>query len=183
MVKTTTNQPHSVKCRKAALASIHPNPQNGNLGKMAVIRPSICLLPFWEQAKSVGQSGQLKKPDELTGRDSQIFACQLARSKSAEGCGSPAATSKGHRPFEAPTEPTGETSSLQGSRVKPLPSDMMLCVISYWVLSGAKRRQIQQLRCCVFPRQAVETEECLSEINTTQRTSRSTRHLQPVVSC
>ena len=28
---------------------------------------------------------------------------------------------------------------------------MMLCVISYWVLSGAKRRQIQQLRCCVFP--------------------------------
>ena len=25
---------------------------------------------------------------------------------------------------------------------------MMLCVISYWVLSGAKRRQIQQLRCC-----------------------------------
>ena len=85
------------------------------------------------------------------GRDSQIFACQLARRKSAEGCGSPAATSKGHRPFEAPTEPTGETSSLQGSRVKPLPSDMMLCVISYWVLSGAKRRQIQQLRCCVLP--------------------------------
>ena len=26
----------------------------------------------------------------------------------------------------------------------------MLCVISYWVLSGAKRRQIQQLRCCVL---------------------------------
>ena len=118
---------------------------------MAVIRPSICLLPFWEQAKSVGQNGPLKKPDELAGRDSQIFVCQLARSKSAEGCGSPAATSKGHRPFEAPTEPTGETSSLQGSRVKPLPSDMMLCVISYWVLSGAKRRQIQQLRCCVLP--------------------------------
>ncbi len=37
-----------------------------------------------------------------------------------------------------------------------MPSDMMLCVISYWVLSGAKRRQIQQLRCCVFPRQAKE---------------------------
>ena len=28
---------------------------------------------------------------------------------------------------------------------------MMLCVISYWVLSGAKTRQIQQLRCCVLP--------------------------------
>ena len=39
---------------------------------------------------------------------------QLARSKSAERCGSPAATSKGHWPFEAPTEPTGETSSLKG---------------------------------------------------------------------
>ena len=54
------------------------------------------------------------------GRDSQIFACQLAR------CGS------------------AETAGL-------CPSDMMLCVISYWVLSGAKRRQIQQLRCCVLP--------------------------------
>ena len=32
-----------------------------------------------------------------------------------------------------------------------MPSDMMLCVISYWVLSGAKRRQIKQLRCCVLP--------------------------------
>ena len=28
---------------------------------------------------------------------------------------------------------------------------MMLCVISHWVLSGAKWRQIQQLRCCVLP--------------------------------
>ena len=54
------------------------------------------------------------------GRDSQICACQLARSKSAEGAAL-------------------------------CPSDMMLCVISYWVLSGAKRRQIQQLRCCVLP--------------------------------
>ena len=54
-----------------------------------------------------------------------------------QGCGSPVATSKCCKHFEAPTEPTGETSSLQGSRVKPLPSDMMLCVISYWVLSGA----------------------------------------------
>ena len=32
-----------------------------------------------------------------------------------------------------------------------MPSDMMLCVIYYWVLSGAKRRQIQQLRCCGLP--------------------------------
>ena len=120
VVKTTTNQLHSVKCRKAALTSSYPIPQNGNQGGMAVIRPSICLLPFWEQAKSVGQFGQLKKPDELTGGDSQIFACQLARCRSAEDA-------------------------------VLCPSDMMLCVISYWVLSGAKTRQIQQLRCCVLP--------------------------------
>jgi hypothetical protein len=36
---------------------------------------------------------------------------------------------------------------------------MTLCVISYWVLSGAKRRQIQQFRCCVLSRQAVEMKE------------------------
>ena len=61
----------------------------------------------------------MKKPDELVGRDSQIFDRQLARSKSAE------------------------SAAL-------CPSDMMPCVICYWVLSGAKRRQIQQLRCCVL---------------------------------
>lgn len=43
------------------------------------------------------------------GAGQAVHSGQLARSKSAEGCGSPAATSKGHRPFEAPTEPTGET--------------------------------------------------------------------------
>jgi len=69
-----------------------------------------------------------EKAGRAAGRDSQIFACQLARSKSAE------------------------SAAL-------CPSDMMLCVISYWVLSGAKRRQIQQLRCCVLSRQAVEMKE------------------------
>ena len=88
-----------------------------------------------------------EKAGRAAGRDSQIFACQLARSRSAEGAAL-------------------------------CPSDMMLCVISYWVLSGAKRRQIQQLRCCVLHRQAVETEGCLSETDTTQRTSWNTRHLQ-----
>ena len=75
------------------------------------------ILPVTE---SEGQNDPLKKPDELVGRDSQIFDRQLARSKSAE------------------------SAAL-------CPSDMMLCVISYWVLSGANRRQIQQLRCCVLP--------------------------------
>ena len=50
-----------------------------------------------------------------------------------------------------PEQECRERSSLRGSRAAALPSDMMLRVISYWVLSGAKRRQIQQLRCCVLP--------------------------------
>lgn len=62
----------------------------------------------------------MKKPDELVGRDSQIFDRQLARCRSAEGAAL-------------------------------CPSDMMPCVISYWVLSGAKRRQIQQQSCCILP--------------------------------
>ena len=64
--------------------------------------------------KISGSKWPTEKAGRAVGRDSQIFACQLARSKSAERCGSPAATSKGHWPFEAPTEPTGETSSLKG---------------------------------------------------------------------
>ena len=89
-----------------------------------------------------------EKAGRAAGRDSQIFACQLARSKSAE------------------------SAAL-------CPSDMMLCVIYYWVLSGAKTAADPAAPLLRSPRQAVETEECLSEINTTQRTSRSTRHLQP----
>ena len=99
------------------------------------------LLAKWQVdslPKSEGQNDPLK-----TGR--AVHTEQLARSRSAAGCGSPAATSKGHRPFEAPTEPTGETSSLRGSRAAALPSDMMLCVISYWVLSGAKWKKPSQL--------------------------------------
>ena len=72
-----------------------------------------------------------KWPTEKAGRvaemDSQIFACQLARCRSAEG-------------------------------VALCPSDMMLCVICYWVLSGAKRQQIQQFCCFVLSRKDVETE-------------------------
>ena len=85
VVKTTTNQPHSVKCRKAALASIHPNPQNGNQGEMAVIRPSICLLPFWEQAKSVGQNDPLKKPDELRAGIRKSLTASLPKSTGQNG--------------------------------------------------------------------------------------------------
>ena len=44
--------------------------------------------------------------------------------------------------------PLARSRSAEGAAL--CPSDMMLCVISYWVLSGAKRRQIQQLRCCVL---------------------------------
>ena len=69
-----------------------------------------------------GSKWPTEKAGRAAGRNSQIFACQLARSKSAERCGSPAATSKGHWPFEAPTEPTGETSSLRRSRTAVLPS-------------------------------------------------------------
>jgi len=43
---------------------------------------------------------------------------------------------------------------------------MTLCVISYWVLSGAKWRQIQQLRCCALSRQAVEMKEASAKLYT-----------------
>ena len=48
-----------------------------------------------------------------------------------------------------------------------MPSDMMLCVISYWVLSGAKRRQIQQLRCCVLPTKLLKRRDGLRHSSAT----------------
>ena len=96
-------------------------------------------------------------PTEKAGRAVLLDSLPGAR---VQRCGSPVTTSKGRRYFEAPTEPTGETAALwRESRGNALPSDMMRCVISYWVLSGAKWRQIQQLRCCALSRQAVEMKE------------------------
>ena len=69
-----------------------------------------------------GQTDTEEEPGKLAERTSQSLVCQVVRRKSAERCGSPAATSKGHWLFEAPTEPTGETSSLRGSRAAALPS-------------------------------------------------------------
>ena len=76
--------------------------------------------------------------------------CQFSLHRSRTSC-----------PFRTacPEQECRERSSLRGSRAAALPSDMMLCVISYWVLSGAKWRQIQQLRCCALSRQAVEMKE------------------------
>ena len=56
--------------------------------------------------------------------------------------------------------PSGQLARSMGAEGAALcPSDRMLGVISYWVLSGAKWRQIQQLRCCALSRQAVEMKE------------------------
>ena len=51
---------------------------------------------------------------------------------------------------------------------------MMLCVISYWVLSGAKRRQIQQLRCCAFPAKLMKRRDVYLKL--TRHNGRSGTH-------
>ena len=77
------------------------------MGDLNILSRPVCWSAIEKTSKYAG-SRYILKPDELS------IPGQLARSKSAERCGSPAATSKGHWPFEAPTEPTGETSSLKG---------------------------------------------------------------------
>ena len=52
---------------------------------MAVISPFICLLPFWEQAKSVGHFGQLKKPDELWAEIRKSLPVSLPKSTGQNG--------------------------------------------------------------------------------------------------
>ena len=50
----------------------------------------------------------------------------------------------------------------------------MLCVISYWVLSGAKRRQIQQLRCCVLPTKTLKWRDVYLKL--TRHNGRAGKH-------
>ena len=114
-VLSVTRHAHSVKIRW----SKWPLDSTRNDSRSLKIRCRYPALDFTRNRIS-GSKWPTEKAGRAAGRDSQIFACQLARSRSAEDAAL-------------------------------CPSDMMLCVISYWVLSGAKRRQIQQLRCCVLP--------------------------------
>ena len=50
----------------------------------------------------------------------------------------------------------------------------MLCVIFYWVLSGAKRRQIQQLRCCVLPAKLLKRRDVYLKL--TRHNGRAGKH-------
>ena len=96
-----------VRCKPAAGRFPTPRVPRANMGDLNILSRPACWSAIERTSKYAG-SRYILKPDELS------IPGQLARSKSAERCGSPAATSKGHWPFEAPTEPTGETSSLKG---------------------------------------------------------------------
>ena len=50
----------------------------------------------------------------ITKTDEFVSSRYIGAGARVQRCGSPVATSKGRRYFEAPTEPTGETSSLKG---------------------------------------------------------------------
>ena len=83
-----------------------------------------------------GQTDTEEEPGKLAERTSQSFVCQVVRRKSAERCGSPAATSKGtgllkHRPSRQ-----ARPALCAGQGRQPCPVDVMPCVISYWVLSA-----------------------------------------------
>ena len=109
-----------------------------------------------------GQTDTEEEPGKLAERTSQSFVCQVVRRKSAERCGSPAATSKGHWSFEAPTEPTGETSSLRGSRAAALPSG---CDALRHILLGIIWRmhpKIQKIPCILASSQAYTTQTVCS---------------------
>ena len=77
--------------------------------------------------------------DSLPGARVQRGAGRLRRPQKATGL-------LKHRPSRQ-----ARPALCAGQGRQPCPVDVMPCVISYWVLSGAKRRQIQQLRCCVLP--------------------------------
>ena len=73
-----------------------------------------------------------------------LAKCQVDSLPTTEGQNDPLKTGRAVHTGQLARSKSAESAAL-------CPSDMMLCVISYWVLSGAKWRQIQQLRCCVFP--------------------------------
>ena len=75
-----------------------------------------------------GQTDTEEEPGKLAERTSQSFVCQVVRRKSAESA-----------------------ALCAGQGRQPCPVDVMLCVISYWVLSGAQQAADLQLRCTALP--------------------------------
>ena len=74
------------------------------------------------------QTDTEEEPGKLAERTSQSLVCQVVRRKSAE---------------------IADLCAGQGRQ--PCPVDVMLCVISYWVLSGAQQAADLQLRCTALP--------------------------------
>ena len=75
-----------------------------------------------------GQTDTEEEPGKLAERTSQSLVCQVVRRKSAE---------------------IADLCAGQGRQ--PCPVDVMPCVISYWVLSGAWQAADLQLRCTALP--------------------------------
>ena len=75
-----------------------------------------------------GQTDTEEEPGKLAERASQSFVCQVVRRKSAESA-----------------------ALCAGQGRQPCPVDVMPCVISYWVLSGAEQAADLQLRCTALP--------------------------------
>ena len=69
-----------------------------------------------------------EEPSKLAKRTSQSFVCQVVRRKSAESA-----------------------ALCAGQGRQSCPVDVMPCVISYWVLSGAQQAADLQLRCTALP--------------------------------
>ena len=74
------------------------------------------------------QTDTEEEPGKLAERTSQSLVCQVVRRKSAESA-----------------------ALCAGQGRQPCPVDVMLCVISYWVLSGAQQAADLQLRCTALP--------------------------------
>ena len=75
-----------------------------------------------------GQTDTEEEPGKLAERTSQSLVCQVVRRKSAESA-----------------------ALCAGQGRQPCPVDVMPCVISYWVLSGAQQAADLQLRCTALP--------------------------------
>ena len=74
------------------------------------------------------QTDTEEEPGKLAERTSQSFVCQVVRRKSAESA-----------------------ALCAGQGRQSCPVDVMPCVISYWVLSGAQQAADLQLRCTALP--------------------------------
>lgn len=130
------------------------------------------------------QTDAEEEPGKLAERTSQVLSVRLFGARVQRGAGRLRRPQKATGLLKYRPSRQARPALCAGQGRQPCPVDVMLCVISYWVLSVAEQAADLQLRCTALPlpraRRSLrdpQKGEMVAETDPTQWPRRKARHL------